>query len=89
MSNQGAIQAAVRTRHAQAGNRDWNGDWHELFDQEAIAGGTFNERMLVWLNAELVTDGDLEAPYDTLPGAMQAYAARTGAYNWSSMTTLL
>lgn len=91
MSNQGNIQAAVRTRHAQAGERDWNGDWMELFDQESVLplDGTFNGRMLEWLNTELVTDGDTEAPYADLPGAMQAYAERTGAYNWSSMTTLL
>jgi hypothetical protein len=82
MSNQGNVQAAVRTRHGQAGNRDWNGDWHELWDQEETPAGTFNERMLAWINTEL------GASHTSLPGAMQAYAEDQGAYNWSSMSTI-
>lgn len=101
MSAQGLIQAEVRTRHAQPGDRDWVGDWHCLFDEEEIfitddgtpeplrIAGTFNERLFKWLNLELVTDGDTDAPYGDLPGAQQAYAERTGAYNWNSMVTLL
>jgi hypothetical protein len=91
MVNQSDVQAAVRVRHGQAGNRSYNEDWMCLFDEEAIAplDGTFNGRLREWLNAELVADGDLEAPYDTLQGAKQAYAERTDAYNWVSMVTLL
>jgi hypothetical protein len=82
MTNQGGVQQAVRDRHGQPGNRDWNGDWHELFDQDGIAEGTFNERMLLWINAELGTS------YTHLSGAMQAYAESLGFYNWSSMNTI-
>ena len=89
MSNQSDLQQAVRTRHAQSGSRDYNSDWHELFDQESIDPGDFNARLLTWINVELVADGDTAAPYADLPGAMQAYAARAGAYNWSSLNTLL
>lgn len=91
MVNQSDVQAAVRVRHAQAGNRSYNEDWMCLFDEEEVLplDGTFNGRLMNWLNAELVADGDLEAPYDTLQGAKQAYAERTEAYNWSSMRTLL
>lgn len=87
--NQSDLQAAVRTRHAQAGSRSYNEDWHELFDQDGIASGTFNERMLTWLNAELVTDGDTAAPYSSLTAAMSAYAIRQGFDSWHSMNTLL
>lgn len=95
MSNQGSVQQSVRDRHGQAGNRDWNGDWHELWDQEEIFAtddgtpeadripGSFNERMLKWINAELAP-----ATYTNLPGAMQAYAESLDFYNWSSMTAI-
>ena len=83
MSNQGTVQTSVRTRHAQAGNRDWNGDWMELFDREAIPGGTFNERMLRWINVQLSP-----VVHTSVPGAMQAYATFRSAYNWSSMTSI-
>ena len=91
MVNQSDVQAAVRVRHAQAGNRSYNEDWQALFNQESVLplNGTLNGRLMVWLNAELVADGDLQAPYATLQGAKQAYAARQGFYNWSSMRTLL
>lgn len=82
MSNQGNVQASVRTRSGVTAELDWNGDWHYLWDQEGIADGTFNERMLTWINTEL---GET---YTNLPGAMQAYAESLGFYNWSSMTAI-
>jgi hypothetical protein len=82
MSNQGNVQAAVRARHGQAGNRDWNGDWHELFDQEAVPAGLFNERLLTWINTQIGES------YGSIAGAKQAYAEFQGFYNWSSMTTI-
>ncbi len=89
MTNQGDLQQAVRTRSGSTKNLDYNGDWDALFDAEAVPVGTFNGRLLTWLNTELVADGDLAAPYADLPGAMQAYAERVGVYNWSSLNTLL
>lgn len=82
MSNQGNVQASVRTRSGVTAELDWNGDFHYLWDQEGIADGTFNERMLTWINTEL---GET---YTNLPGAMQAYAESLGFYNWSSMTAI-
>lgn len=82
MSNQGNVQASVRTRSGVTAELDWNGDWHYLWDQESIPAGTFNERMLAWINTEL------SASHTNLPGAMQAYAESLGFYNWSSMTAI-
>lgn len=82
MTNQGGVQQAVRDRHGQPGNRSYNEDWHELFDQDGIAAGTFNGRLLTWINEEL------GSAYADLPGAMQAYAESLGFYNWSSMNTI-
>lgn len=82
MSNQGSVQQSVRDRSGSTANLDWNGDWHALWDAEEVANGTFNERMLVWINTEL------GASHPNLPGAMQAYAESLGFYNWSSMTAI-
>jgi hypothetical protein len=88
MSNQGDMMATVITRSGSAGDTDYNGEWHRLFDAEEIAEGTFNGRMLDWLNAELVRLEASGAPYADLPGAMQAYAEALGFYNWSSMNAI-
>jgi hypothetical protein len=80
--NQSDVQAAVRTRHAQAGSRDYNSDWHELFDQESIPSGVFNGRLLTWINTEIGES------YADISSAMQAYAEFQGFYNWSSMNTI-
>jgi hypothetical protein len=82
MSNQGNVQASVRERSGSTANLSWNEDWHYLWDQEGVAAGTFNERMLTWINTEL---GET---YTSLPGAMQAYAESLGFYNWSSMNEI-
>ena len=52
----------------------YEGLWH--------AYGTFNERMLVWINAVLA------ASHTNVSGAMQAFAADRGAYNWDSLGDL-
>jgi hypothetical protein len=100
MSNQGLVQAAVRTRHGQPGNRSYNEDWHCLFDEEDIyitddgtpeadrIPGTYNERLLKWINKELTDNSVPGAPYNDLPGAKQAFAEWKDAYNWSSLTTI-
>lgn len=83
MSNQSGRQAAIRTATSVA--RPFEGDWHELFDAAApaIPAGTFNERLLAWINQELT------ASYDNLPSAKQAYAENAGFYNWDSIDTLV
>ncbi len=54
-------------------------DWHALWDTIGIDDGTFDERMLAWINDQLGTS------YSNLPGAMHAYAANQGFDNWASM----
>jgi len=86
-TNQESIQLAVR---AQSGTAlTYNEDWHALFDADGIPAGTFNGRMLAWLNAELDADGDTSAPYPVLMQAMEVYAQRAGFANWSAMNALL
>jgi hypothetical protein len=89
MTNQEAILAQVIARSGSAGNLDYNGEWHRLWDEEAIDPGMYNERMLAWLNVELVADEDADAPYPYLMQAMEVYAQRAGFANWSSMDALL
>ena len=87
MTNQGDLQQSIRDRHAQATDHTFNGDWIELFDQEAVAVGTFNERLLAWLNTELVDVAmDSDAPYATLQAAQNAYATYKGVTRWSDLT---
>ncbi len=90
MSNQGNVQQSVRDRSGSLINRSYNEDWMFLFDEEEVLplDGTFNGRMLNWLNTELEAAEDPQAPYADLPGAMQAYAEELGFYNWSSMTEI-
>lgn len=87
MSNQSDIHAAVRVRSSTA--RSYNADWLAMMAIDGFATGTFNERQLGWLNAELVTDGDTDAPYSSLPEAQTAYAVRQGFKRWTDMNTLL
>ena len=47
-----------------------------------ITTGTFNERMLSWINSAL------SASYANLPQAMQAYAVAKSANNWDSLGDL-
>lgn len=77
MTQQENRQAAVRALTATAGT--YESDWMALFDQAAIAAGTFDERLLGWINLKLT------ASYTSLPAAMQAFAVANGAVNFSSM----
>lgn len=79
MSNHSALQAAIRVSTGTA--LDYNGDWSALFDKDGIAAGSWNGRMLAWINAELLTS------YTSLPEAQQAYAVAKGFTNWSSINT--
>lgn len=86
-TNQESIHAAVRVRSSTA--RDYNSDWLEMMALDGFTTGTFNERQLGWLNAELVTDGDTDAPYSSIVEAQTAYAVRQGFKRWTDMNTLL
>jgi hypothetical protein len=59
----------------------YNGDWHALFDSASIASGTFNERMIAWIN------GRLSSSYTNINDAMQAFAVNQGFNDWDSMGT--
>lgn len=83
MVNQGDVQASVRARSGSTDGLAYNGDWHALWDAETIDAGTFNERMLAWLNVELSP-----AVYTNVAEAMQAYAESLGFANWPSMDAI-
>jgi len=76
---QSARQATIRSYTDTA--ESYEGDWHAAFTLDDIPLGPFDERLLAWINYQL------SASYTELNGAMQAYAAGQGAYNWSSMGT--
>lgn len=78
-TSQGAKQASIRAVTATANT--YEGDWHALFDLNSIPVGTYDERLLRYLNVKL------SASYTNLPEAMQAFAAANGATNWSSLGT--
>jgi hypothetical protein len=58
---------------------DYNSDFLAMFAAGGISTGTFNERFLLWINAQLGTS------YTALNDAMNAFAITQGAMNWSSM----
>lgn len=80
-TNQEGRQAAIRASTGTTGQAVE--DWHALFDDAGIAAGSFNERMLAWINAELGTS------YTNLNGAMWAYADNAGYDRWNAMATLV
>lgn len=57
----------------------YEGLWHAFWDDKLIASGSFDERMLAWINDTLVSS------YTNVNEAMQAYAEDQGFYSWSSM----
>lgn len=79
-TNQEVIIEALQTQLG-AGYEDYTyeGLWHAFWDNEAIDIGTFDERMLAWINVRL-NESNV-----TLPGAMQSYAESLGFYDWDSM----
>lgn len=78
-TNQEGLHATVRALTGTS--RSYNEDWHALFDSESIVTGSFNSRMLAWINASLSTS------YTNVNEAMQAFAVDQGFSNWSSMNT--
>lgn len=49
--------------------------------EDATITGTFNERLLRWLNGRLLVT------HTSLPAAMQAFAVSKGVNNWDSLGT--
>jgi len=79
-TNQEARHQDLRDQTATA--RSTASDWHAYWDDQGVAAGTFNERMLTWINTALGTS------YTNVVGAMAAYAADKGVSGWSSLDDL-
>lgn len=81
-SNQEAKLASLYTALGSS-TLPYEGAWHAYWDDlGTVAAGTFNERMLAWINGVLGTS------YINLPRAQQAYAEDQSAYNWDSLGDL-
>lgn len=79
MSQQGLRQASVRAVTGSA--ESYEGDWHRLFTRAGIPAGTFNERLLRWINLKLSWH------YTVLSDAQNALAAAFGAASFASLGT--
>lgn len=74
-----AIQQVVRGSTGTTGT--YEGDWIALFDAGLIAAGTFNERLLAYINGKLLSN------YTNLPDAMRAFAVANGATTWGEISS--
>lgn len=81
MSNQSARQASVRA--VTGTTYPYEGDWHALFDMAGIPVGTYNERLLAWINDYMGES------FTELNGAMAAFAIDQGADSWNGMGTFV
>lgn len=60
----------------------YNQDFMHMFAGAGFSNGTFNERLLRWINDKLSTS------YDNINAAMTAYAVSKGPINWNSLNTI-
>ena len=78
-TNQEARQTSVRGVTSTTGTYDE--DWVALFTARSAPAGTYNERLLAYINTKLSTS------YTNMNDALQALAANQSADNFSSMGT--
>ena len=78
-TNSEAKQASVRGVTSTTGT--YNEDWLALFTARSIPAGSFNERLLAYINGELSTS------YTDINLALQAFAVDQDDDNFSSMVT--
>ena len=78
-TNPEAKLASVRGVTSTTGT--YNEDWLALFTARSIPAGTFNERLLAYINGELSTS------YTDVYLALQAFAVDQDDDNFSSMGT--
>ena len=78
-TNSEAKQASVRG--VTSTTATFNEDWLALFNARSIGAGTYNERLLAYINGELSTS------YIDINLALQAFATDQDDYNFSSMGT--
>ena len=78
-----AVVAIIEATSAGSStDKDYNAVWHKFFDDEGIDAGTYNERLLSWINTKL------SASHTNVHAAMQAYAESEGASDWDSLDTV-
>lgn len=80
-SNQEGVLASLLAQFPGM-NYAYNEAWHALFDDASIQPGTFNERLLAWINAQL------SSAHESLAAAKQAYAEANGFVNWGAINTI-
>jgi|TARA_R110001583_G_scaffold58221_1_gene173818 hypothetical protein len=78
-TNQEARQTSVRGVTSTTGTYDE--DWVALFTARSAPAGTYNERLLNYINTKLSTS------HTNMNDALQALAANQSADNFSSMGT--
>lgn len=78
--NQSELQAAIRRETGDA--QPFEGDWHALWDLRGIPPGTFDERLLAYINVKLGTS------YKSLNTAQIAMAKLLGVRSWHEVTEL-
>ena len=78
-TNSEARQISIRTVTSTTALH--NEDWLALFTARSIPAGTFNERLINYINGELTTS------YTDVNLALQAFATAQSDYNFSSMGT--
>ena len=78
-TNSEAKLASVRGVTSTTGT--YNEDWLALFTARSIPAGSFNERLLAYINGELSTS------YTDINLALQAFAVDQDDDNFSSMGT--
>lgn len=80
-TNQEGVHESVRGETGTAGT--YLEDWHALFTSAGIASGTWNERMIAWVNQTL------SASYTSLNDAMNAFAIDQGFSGWTDMNAIV
>jgi|TARA_R100000329_G_scaffold149277_1_gene139626 hypothetical protein len=78
-TNSEAKQASVRG--VTSTTATFNEDWLALFNARSIGAGSYNERLLAYINNKLSTS------YTDINLALQALAENQSANNFSSMGT--
>ena len=78
-TNSEAKQVSIRAVTSTTGT--YNEDWLALFNERSIGGGSYNERLLAYINGELSTS------HTDINLALQAFAVDQDDANFSSMGT--
>lgn len=76
-TNQEAKHISIRTITSTTGT--YNEDWIAAFDDDSVAAGTFNERMIGWLQNRLTSSNE------NLPDLQAEFAIDKGADSWDQL----